>query len=80
MTHHLDDLTNPPTAGLSVRERQSLAYELVVVGRAAHERAQVLRATGHRGVELAVVELDEFAHRVLRRARRYQPPAEGNPP
>lgn len=80
MTHHLDALANPPVAGLGDRERQYLAYELVVVARAAHERAQVLRATGHRSVELAVVELDEFAHRVLRRARRYQPSAEGNPP
>jgi hypothetical protein len=79
MTHHFDELAaHPPVDGLAPREREYLAYELTVVGRAARERADLLKATGHRGVELAVVELTEFAGRVLARAHRYQHP-EGSP-
>lgn len=78
MTHHLDDLGNPPVDGLDAREREYLAYELTVVGKAARERAYVLRASGNRSVELAVVELSEFATRVLQRAHRYQY-GEGSP-
>lgn len=78
MTHHFDELANPPVAGLDPREREYLAYELTVVGRAARERAGLLKATGQRGVELAVVELTELASRVLARAHRYQHP-EGSP-
>jgi hypothetical protein len=72
MTQNFDALPNPPVQGLGQQEREYLAYELTVVGRAARERAALLRLGGP-GVELAVVELDEFANRVLTRAHRYQP-------
>jgi hypothetical protein len=72
-TQHFDALATPPVQGLDQREREYLAYELTVVGRAARERASLLVSGGHRGVELAVVELTEFADRVLARARGYQP-------
>ncbi|MFI5614727.1 hypothetical protein [Amycolatopsis sp. NPDC051903] len=72
MTHHLTHLSNPSTDGLDAREREYLAYELTVIGKAARERSYTLRASGKRSVELAVVELDEFATAVLQRAHRYQ--------
>jgi len=74
VTQHFDELAAPPpTDGLAPREREFLAYELIVVARAADERADLLKATGHRGVELAVVELTELARRVRARAHQYQP-------
>lgn len=73
MTQYYDELAVPPVHGLNERGRELLAFELTVVGRAALERAAQLRAGG-RGVELAVVELDEFAKRVLDRARNYHNP------
>ena len=73
MTQYYDELAVPPVHGLNARGRELLAFELTVVGRAARERAAQLRAGG-RGVELAVVELDEFAQRVLDRARSYHNP------
>lgn len=46
----------------------SVARELTRVAQAAHARANTLHASGHRGVELAVVELRAFGDRVLRHA------------
>lgn len=71
MTQYYDELATPPAHGLNARGQELLAFELTVIGRVARERADQLRAGG-RGVELAVVELDEFATRVFARARSYQ--------
>jgi hypothetical protein len=73
---HYDELPHPPVRGLDAREREFLAFELTEIGRAARERADLLRAGGP-GVELAVVELRELASRVFARARRYQHPEGG---
>ena len=72
MTDLFSRLPSPVLSGLAAADRERLAHELTTVGQAIRERAQLLRSTGHGGVELAVVELDEAASRVLQRAHGYQ--------
>ncbi len=78
MTDLFSRLPHPVVSGLAAIDRERLAHELTVVGQAIHERAQLLLATGHRGVELAVVELDDTASRVLQRAHSYQYAKDGD--
>jgi len=65
-------LPEPRPAHLSARERAVVAAELLAFGHIVRGRALTLRATGHRSVELAVVELAELATAVFHLAHRYQ--------
>lgn len=73
MTGRYDRLPYPARHSLTALDSERLAHELTIVGEALRERARLLLATGYRGVELAVVELDDAATRVLHRAHHYAP-------
>lgn len=77
MTDLFSRLPNPVLNGLAALDRERLAHELTVVSQALRERARLLWSSGHRGVELAVIELDEAATCVLQRARSYQHAEDG---
>jgi hypothetical protein len=72
MSSYLDELEYPPVAQMALEDQEMAAWESWVIATAIKERASLLRATGHRGVELAVVELETIAERIMARSGRYQ--------
>lgn len=80
MSQHLADLATPDTYGLTHQDRDLLADDLVAVAVAMRAQANLWRAAGARGLELAIVEFARFADLVQHRANAYRtasPPGGG---